>query len=613
MIEKPLLTPQPKIVTPATGSFTPPDRAFILLAAPKPAELLFAAQRLQSAAGRNWEITASPGGKPSENAATLILDPDADLPSEGYTLDITPQGITLRAAQPAGIFYGVATLAQLLVQFPAALPAMSIRDWPDFPVRGVMLDISRDKVPTMQTLMELVDQLAGWKINHLELYTEHTFAYRNHKAVWEKASPMTGEEILLLDKYCSDRFIDLVPNQNSFSHMARWLQHEEYAHLANTHNRFKTPWGYSEGRVTLCPGDPGSIALIRDLYNELLPHFRSRYFNVGCDEAHDLSCERSKEAAEKLGVGRVYLDFLLRIYQEVKKHGRTMLFWDDIILRHPELVPEVPKDAIALSWGYEADHPFKQNAATLRSSGLEFWTCPGTSSWNSISGRTTNCIGNLRSAAVEGHAAGATGYLNTDWGDNGHWQHLPVSYLGFLYGASVSWNVADDASQLPDALSLHAFRDRDLHMGRLAYELGQVHEHFNRKTANCTILWQQLNRPLAELSIIEGTTLEDFDRADSMACDCLTRIRDIRMDRPNADLIRKEYNNTIAMIRLGCLLGRIRMKMKQGVDPSTEKAKAAKDLERLLAEYRPLWHARNRPGGFPESVARLEARRKELV
>ena len=55
---------------------------------------------------------------------------------------------------------------------------MKITDWPDYPQRGVMLDISRDKVPSMETLYQLIDLLASWKINQLQLYTEHTFAYR---------------------------------------------------------------------------------------------------------------------------------------------------------------------------------------------------------------------------------------------------------------------------------------------------------------------------------------------------------------------------------------------------------------------------------------------------
>ena len=75
-------------------------------------------------------------------------------------------------------------------------------DWPDLPVRGVMLDISRDKVPTLATLRALIDRLASWKVNQVQLYMEHTFAYRDHEEVWASASPLTAEEVRDLDRFC---------------------------------------------------------------------------------------------------------------------------------------------------------------------------------------------------------------------------------------------------------------------------------------------------------------------------------------------------------------------------------------------------------------------------
>ena len=69
-------------------------------------------------------------------------------------------------------------MRQLLRQFGRRLPCLKIRDWPDFARRGVMLDISRGRVPKLETLLELVEHLADFKINEFQLYTEHTFAYR---------------------------------------------------------------------------------------------------------------------------------------------------------------------------------------------------------------------------------------------------------------------------------------------------------------------------------------------------------------------------------------------------------------------------------------------------
>ncbi|CAG0973678.1 partial N,N'-diacetylchitobiase, partial [Gammaproteobacteria bacterium] len=112
----------------------------------------------------------------------------ASLPAQGYRVVIDASAVRIDAADEAGAFYARATLDQLARTHGGRLPVGEIVDWPDVAIRGVMLDISRDKVPSFSTLAELVDRLASWKLNQLELYTEHTFAYTGHEEVWENAS-----------------------------------------------------------------------------------------------------------------------------------------------------------------------------------------------------------------------------------------------------------------------------------------------------------------------------------------------------------------------------------------------------------------------------------------
>ena len=117
-----------------------------------------------------------------------------------------------------------------------------------------------------------------------------------------------------------------------------------------------------------------------------------------------------------------------------------MQFWSDIILKHPEQIAALPRDAVALEWGYEADHPYAEHCAALASAGLAFYVCPGTSSWNSLAGRPHNALENVARAAAEGLRHGAAGLLVTDWGDNGHLQPLPASYPGLAAAAGSAWN-----------------------------------------------------------------------------------------------------------------------------------------------------------------------------
>ena len=73
--------------------------------------------------------------------------------------------------------------------------------------------------------------------------------------------------------------------------------------------------------------------------------------------------------------------------REVVARGKKMMFWGDIILHHPELIRELPRDIIALNWGYETDHPFATEAATFAKSKIPFYVCPGTSTWMTLIGR----------------------------------------------------------------------------------------------------------------------------------------------------------------------------------------------------------------------------------
>lgn len=314
---------------------------------------------------------------------------------------------------------------------------MRIEDWPDFVARSVMLDVSRDRVPTMARLHETIDLLASFKVNQLQLYMEHTFAYVGHEEVWRKASPLTAEENRLLDQYCAERFIELVPNQNSFGHMQRWLRHERYRPLAECPDRIDPAIAMTEPMENrcFCAVDPAVPRLLEELYTELLPNFSSPQFNVGLDETFELGQGRSAAACKEHGAGRVYLEFLKEVYQRVRAHGCTMQFWADIILNHPELIEELPGDGItAMVWGYEAGHPFDDHCARLREAGVPFYVCPGTSSWNSLIGRFPNALQNLAEAARHGCNHGAVGYLITDWGtmDTGSILHFHgrVSFAG---------------------------------------------------------------------------------------------------------------------------------------------------------------------------------------
>jgi hypothetical protein len=511
------LLPCPRFQKRHSGFYTVSERGELHLdgSLPRDTVLLPLAERLQSATaavGVMTEVVAGPSQRrklPGRLAIRAYQSAGVLKRPGAYELAIGPQGIALKYRDVDGLRAGVATLRQLFREYGRRLPWLTIQDYADFERRGVMLDISRGRVPNLQTLLALVDHLADFKINEFQLYTEHTFAYRTYEPVWRGWGPLTGEEILRLDARCRQLGIDLVPNQNSFGHLRYWLEYPPLKKLAEVGEPYESGGGaYLRYPTTLAPNHPGTLTFLRELYEELLPHFTSDYFNVGCDETWDLGRGQSKRLCAARGKGRVYVDFLKRIYHEVSKRGRRMMFWGDIILHHPELIRELPKDAIALNWGYEADHPFEREAKLFGASKIPFYVCPGTSTWMTLIGRHDNAFANLRHAAKAGRKHGALGYLNTDWGDGGHPQPLAVSYLPYLMGAALSWCAESfDEALLVPVLSRDIFHDLTQRLAQAALGLGFAHRRLNCYAPNATPLGAVIAAPppaLRELVCRDG-------------------------------------------------------------------------------------------------------------
>jgi hypothetical protein len=288
--------------------------------------------------------------------------------------------------------------------------------------------------------------------------------------------------------------------------------------------------------------------LLDELYGELLPHFTSRKFNVGCDETYGIE-------------GPVYRDFLQKVQRLVARHGRTMYFWGDMLREG------FPQDAVVLQWGYEAEHVFSDP-------GVPFYVCPGASSWNSIVGRTDNCLANLRNAA----ACRADGYLITDWGDNGHWQYLPVSYLGLAAGAAFAWGGEVD---IIAALNAHVFRDTAGVMGRLAYDLGNAYLHTGKLIKNATALFCLLHDDNPDIPPRLPETREYIQSV-------IAPLGKAQMQRADAGLIQAEFANAARLLLWAC--------------------DWRGDTQEILAEHRRLWLARNGTGGLSDSFGALERR-----
>ena len=289
----------------------------------------------------------------------ISLRLDEALEAQAYELHINAGGIIISGGSACGLFYGMQTLRQMTQQEGCCLPYTNIQDKPQIEHRGFYHDVTRGRIPTMDYLKKLVDRMAAYKLNQLQLYMEHTFLFAKFSEVWRDDTPLTPEDILELDAYCRKRHIELIPSIACFGHLYKVLRTRTYCHLCELPDMEQEPFGFVDRMKhhTLDVSNPESMQLVKSLIDEFMPLFTSKYFNICADETFDLGKGKSAGLAETKGTQRMYLDFVKELCGYVVSKGKIPMFWGDIICAFPEAVQELPKETICLNWGYDADWP----------------------------------------------------------------------------------------------------------------------------------------------------------------------------------------------------------------------------------------------------------------
>ena len=555
-------------------------------------------------------VEAAEGTAPADAAPQERVDPDAVERPEGCRITIRPDGVGLVGHDEAGLFYGRETLRQLRLA-GESIPCGVIEDHPDLPVRGYMLDCSRDRVPSMSFLRELIPRLGRLKLNQLQLYTEHTIAYAGHEAAWRDASPFTFEELKEVEGLCAEHFIDLVPCQNLFGHLERWLNKPEYHHLAEVDDGFETAWGWRPGTCSLAPVLPGSFELSADLIDQLSAASDAELFNIGCDETFDLGQGKSKQACEQRGKAHVYLDYLQKLCARVTERGKTPIYFGDIVLEHPELVDQLPPEGVLVNWNYESTKSFGPESARFAQAGVRFWVCPGTSGWCSVTGRGRNAADNIRDAVDAGLKHGAEGCLLTEWGDHGHWQPQAVAWPGLVFGAGACWCLTTnaDTETLPRAISRHAADVEDPALGDALWDLSNAYESSDARLMNSTWWFRYLQSPGLRLDEgrLTGVTAADADAGEAALTALIERLKALKGGPAEAAQLAREATFAAGLARWACRRAGERLRGAPAAVAESPDPGAVEQLEALVEEHRALWALRSRPGGLEDSVRKMEA------
>ncbi len=382
------LVPLPEKVEQYAGNFTLGPETKVLYAAGNE-ELqsiaLYLSELIGPATGYDMEVSDTDKGKRSHYSITLLLDPEAIENDEGYSLSVEPKSILITGKTPAGVFYGVQTLRQLLpvqIEMESAvegvewvLPCVVILDKPRFPYRGLHLDVGRHFFPA-SFIKRYIDLMAlhkmnyfhwhltedqGWRIEIKE-YPKLTEvgAYRDETLVGHaRQRPQeydgeryggfyTQEEIKEIVEYAAKRFITVIPEIEMPGHSQAALA--AYPELGCTGGPYEVAKRWGVFGEVFCAGNETTFEFLEDVLLEVIELFPGEYIHVGGDECPKIrweKCEKCQARIKEEGLAdehELQSYFIRRIEEFLLAHDRKLIGWDEIL--EGGLAPE----ATVMSW-----------------------------------------------------------------------------------------------------------------------------------------------------------------------------------------------------------------------------------------------------------------------
>ncbi len=381
------IIPQPVHILKGTGHFTFPKE--VLIHAPDSPELVktisILSQRLSLPTGNHVTFATS------SNGATIQLllndSDDSQLGKEGYTLSVTHTGIKIKANQPAGLFYGVQTLLQLLPSqieskvliknINWVVPIVEIQDFPKLGWRGLMFDVARHFF-TKDEVKQYIDAMSKYKYNVLHLHLTDDEGWRIEIKGYPKLTEIgawnvkregefgdfipplaneprnyggfyTQEDIKELVRYAKDRFIEIMPEVDVPGHsLAAIASYPELSCTPDAVN-YKVRSGekimdWSGGAPpkalldnTLCPANELAYSFMDTVISQLATLFPFEYIHLGGDEApinfwqknEQIKALMAREGIKNSTEVQGY--FTRRVEKIVESKGKKMMAWDEVL------------------------------------------------------------------------------------------------------------------------------------------------------------------------------------------------------------------------------------------------------------------------------------------
>ncbi len=322
----------------------------------------FLAVKLRLSTGYPFDTGLSTGKVPGGSILLRTTDSPAKMGSEGYRLASSKSGVKVEAFAPAGLFYGVQTLLQLLPAEveggppPAAadwpIPSVRIEDAPRFVWRGGHLDVGRHFFPK-EFIKRYIDLLAMYKLNTLHWHLTEDQGWRieikkyprlTEIGAWRRetmddATPHGGfytqEDIREVVAYAKKRFISVIPEIELPGHCQAALA--AYPEISCSGGPFKvgTEWGIIYD--VYCAGNDRTFELLEDVLTEVIDLFPSEYVHIGGDEVPKLrwqNCAKCQERIRQEGLkdeNELQSYFVKRMERFLSSKGKRLVGWDEIL------------------------------------------------------------------------------------------------------------------------------------------------------------------------------------------------------------------------------------------------------------------------------------------
>ena len=293
----------------------------------------------------------------TEGISKEVQDVDED---ESYTLDVTSAGAKLSAPTTLGAMHGLETFLQLITVTAEgfAVPAVAIKDQPRFPWRGLMIDVSRHFIP-LPVLKRNLDAMAAVKMNVFHWHLSDNQGFRIESKKFPNLQQLgsddfyyTQDEARELIAYARDRGIRVVPEFDMPGHSTSWFV--GYPELASKPGPFaiERSWGVFDAAMD--PTQERTYRFLDEFIGEMAKLFPDLYFHIGGDEVNGKQWDANPKIQDFMHLHALKSNqelqayFHRRVQEIVRRHGKTMVGWDEI------LQPDLPKNIVVQSWRGQA-------------------------------------------------------------------------------------------------------------------------------------------------------------------------------------------------------------------------------------------------------------------